>query len=530
MASTKVVVFFRNDLRVADNYCLNLASKEAAKAKERGDTVEVLPVYCFDPRNFGETEFGSPKTGAYRTRFLLECVADLRHSLQSLGSDLCVSTEAPEALIPRLLQSDGDKRRHIVTCQTEVTSEEMAADEAVERSARGAGGGAEFSMQRVWGATLYHPEDMVHSIEQLPEVFTKWRTQTEAKNVPIRAPQPAPAKGALPLPAKDANAAFWQGCSAPLPTLQDLGFAEGETGEGDPKGVLPFRGGEIAAMARLNHYTLESDALATYFDTRNGMLGADYSSKFSPWLAAGCVSARAVHAACKRYEAERVANKSTYWMTFELMWRDYFKFYVAKHGARLFYPDGVHPREGHKWQKDFSALAAWKEGRTGSPLVDANMREIAATGFMSNRGRQNAASYLVHDLGLDWRLGADHFESLLLDYDVASNWGNWHALAGLQGGRLNRFNIPKQAHQYDPDGAYVRHWCPELARVPRQHVHAPHAMPRALQAEVGCRVGPGGDYPAPQRTLPFSASEVGQRHGDLGGGKRRGGRGGRRRG
>jgi deoxyribodipyrimidine photo-lyase len=123
-----------------------------------------------------------------------------------------------------------------------------------------------------------------------------------------------------------------------------------------------------------------------------------------------------------------------------------------------------------QWREDEEALTRWKQGNTGMPLVDANMRELAATGWMSNRGRQNVASYLILDLGIDWRRGADHFESLLLDYDTASNWGNWVAAAGLTGGRVNKFNITKQSRDYDASGDYLRAWLPELAQVPTEYV------------------------------------------------------------
>lgn len=128
------------------------------------------------------------------------------------------------------------------------------------------------------------------------------------------------------------------------------------------------------------------------------------------------------------------------------------------------------PQSTPQWRDDEEALTRWKQGTTGMPLVDANMRELAATGWMSNRGRQNVASYLILDLGIDWRRGADHFESLLLDYDTASNWGNWVAAAGLTGGRLNKFNITKQSRDYDANGDYLRAWLPELAEVPTEYV------------------------------------------------------------
>jgi deoxyribodipyrimidine photo-lyase len=140
-------------------------------------------------------------------------------------------------------------------------------------------------------------------------------------------------------------------------------------------------------------------------------------------------------------------------------------------------------------------MLAWVEGKTGFPLVDANMRELAATGFMSNRGRQNVCSFLALELNLDWRLGAEYFESVLLDHDVHSNYGNWCAGAGMTGGRLNRFNIVKQGKDYDQHGEYVRHWLPELKDVPPQFVHEPWKMNHFQQKEYGCRLGV--DYPNP---------------------------------
>merc|ERR1719486_1227162 len=126
-------------------------------------------------------------------------------------------------------------------------------------------------------------------------------------------------------------------------------------------------------------------------------------------------------------------------------------------GDKIFVPGGV---SGDKtpWKGSMDALEKWKEGRTGDPLVDANMRELKATGFMSNRGRQNVASFLIFDLGVDWRYGAAHFEELLLDYDPCSNWGNWVAAAGLTGQRVNKFNTKKQLNDYDPKREYVNHW------------------------------------------------------------------------
>merc|ERR1719454_1731275 len=172
-------------------------------------------------------------------------------------------------------------------------------------------------------------------------------------------------------------------------------------------------------------------------------------------------------------------------MVFELLWRDFFRYYCAKHGRAVFMEGG--PIGSYQtWITDAELLERWRAGTLGVPLVDANMRELAATGFMSNRGRQNVASYLALDLQLDWRYGADHFESLLLDYDVASNWGNWVSAAGLTGGRINRFNIVKQSKDYDPDGEYIKKWCPELKDVPVPLCFEPHKMSRGDQERFNC--------------------------------------------
>ena len=177
-----------------------------------------------------------------------------------------------------------------------------------------------------------------------------------------------------------------------------------------------------------------------------------------------------------------------------MLWRDFFKYFALKHGDNIFFPGGT-INSDKDWKHYDKNLQAWAEGRTGFPLVDANMRELAATGFMSNRGRQNVASFLALELNQDWRYGAEHFEALLLDHDVHSNYGNWCSAAGMTGGRLNRFNIVKQSKDYDQHGEYVRHWIPELKDVPTQFVHEPWKMNQFQQMEYNCNLGV--DYPNP---------------------------------
>ena len=210
--------------------------------------------------------------------------------------------------------------------------------------------------------------------------------------------------------------------------------------------AFPFKGGETAALERVNDYLWGSNAIITYKDTRNRLIGTQYSTKFSSWLANGSLSPRYVHEQIKKYEDSKIANQSTYWVIFQLLWRDFFRFVTLKAGNKIFHAKGIRGRDV-AYKKDLDLFDKWKNGKTGVPFVDANMREMLLTGWMSNRGRQNVASFLVKDLNLEWRLGAEWFESQLIDFDVCSNYGNWNYAAGVGNDpRVDRkFNIIKKA-------------------------------------------------------------------------------------
>lgn len=466
MNQKRILIWYRQDLRLHDHEPMAEALQQQA---------QVIPVYCFDERQFATTSFGFPKTGAFRAQFLLESVADLRKSLSQLGSNLVVRQGQPEKIIPALVS---DLNISAVYFHREVTAEELAVETALQTALTQ----MSVSLKRFWGTTLYHRDHLPFRIEQLPELFTSFRKAVEKKAF-ITPSLPTPQK--LPhLPPLD---------TGELPQLTHWGLEKPTL---DSRAVLPFQGGETAGLARLHHYFWSQDCLKTYKKTRNGMLGADYSAKFSPWLALGCLSPRLIYEQVKQYEAERVKNDSTYWLVFELLWRDFFRFMAAKHGNHLFRPSGLQGID-IPWKEDWDRFKLWQEGLTGFPLVDANMRELATTGFMSNRGRQNVASFLTKNLGINWILGAEWFESRLIDYDVCSNWGNWNYTAGVGNDArgFRYFNIPKQSKTYDPKGNYIRHWLPELASIPGDKIHAPGKLSNQEQKQFGVRLGV--DYPRP---------------------------------
>jgi len=474
----RILLWFRNDLRLHDHEPLHRAVQQNAQ-----QGAEIIPLYCFDPRQFGKTPFGFPKTGAYRAQFLIETVADLRKGLRSRGSDLVIRQGKPEDEITAIVK---DLNIDAVYWHEEVTSEETEVEQRVETALNQ----LKVTSEVYWGATLYHPDDLPFEIKKLPEVFTQFRKAVE-KDSQVFPTFAAPEK----LPSLPTAIDLGE-----LPTLSDLGL---EPTPIDDRGVLPFKGGESEAFKRLQHYFWDTDRLQIYKETRNGMLGADYSSKFSPWLANGSLSPRKVYEEVQRYESKKKKNNSTYWMIFELIWRDYFRFICAKYGKKVFRKGGIRglPIE---WQQDWPRFDLWCEGNTGYPLVDANMREISATGFMSNRGRQNVASFLTKNLGIDWHMGAEWFESLLIDYDVCSNWGNWNYTAGVGNDArgFRYFNIPKQSKDYDPKGDYVKHWLPELEELPAQKVHSPWKLQPVEQKRFNVRLGV--DYPNPVVNLQKS--------------------------
>ena len=239
--------------------------------------------------------------------------------------------------------------------------------------------------------------------------------------------------------------------------MNELGL---ESEEIDSRAAIQFKGGETEAINRLNHYFHESQCLSSYKETRNGMIGADYSSKFSAWLANGCISPRFIYSEIKNYESQFGANDSTYWLIFELLWRDFFRFMFKKHQTKFFLFEGIKSEKQNSKSLNEKLLSQWINGSTNSDFINANMLELKLTGFMSNRGRQNVASYFCNELNIDWRFGAAYFEQQLIDYDVCSNWGNWAYLAGVGNDpRQNRvFNIEKQAADYDKKKVFRNLW------------------------------------------------------------------------
>ena len=424
------IIWFRNNLRVNDNRVLNEAIKQHTN---------VIAIYCFDPRHFEVGSFEFKKTEKFRAKFLIETVEDLKHNLKSLNIEFFVYHEKPENVIPELVEQFQVKSIYL---QKEWTSEEVNVLEQVKSNST-----EHVSFKEYYDQFLYHPEDIEMPFSQIPQVFTNFRKKIE-KYSSVR-----PDKEPL-TPEAIQNISN----NTKIPTLEDLGFENFNT---HPNSAFAFKGGENAALNRLDDYFFQTKKLGIYKKTRNGLVGTDFSSKFSPWLANGSISARTIYWNVKVFEKEHYKNQSTYWLIFELIWRDYFKYISLKHGDNIFKIGGILNKD-YEWKTDKAFINKWMAGETHSSFVNANMIELKKTGWMSNRGRQNVASFFAKNLLLDWRIGAAYFESLLIDYDVHSNYGNWLYVAGVGNDpRDRKFNVDIQAERYDANGKFQKLWLQE---------------------------------------------------------------------
>jgi len=425
---TRVWILFTDNLRVRDNTVFDAAYAGAN---------QVLPIYFHNTTEAKREVYSMRKVWPYRAKFLCESLINLDKNLEKLWGRLAIIKGESIEILAEYIVAQKLKKVYV---QEAVWQDEYQSIKKLKKLLEK----QNIGLFSVWDHTLVYKDDLPFQISELPQVFTQFRKWVE-KHSAILAPLEIP---------KDVH--FISYNDTEYLYLWDFWYKEKVL---DPRSVLDFEWGEDAAWLRLEHYFWETESLSQYKETRNGMIGADYSSKFSAWLSLGCISSRSIYAEVQRYEKTVKKNNSTYWLVFELLWRDFFQFIFLEDRIK-FFRDFTSETEILTGESDKRKFERWKGGRLGVPFVDANMRELALTGFMSNRGRQNVASYLVNDLGLNWRLGAMYFESVLVDYDVASNWGNWAYVAWVGNDpREDRyFNIERQQSIYDPQGTYRKLW------------------------------------------------------------------------
>ncbi|WP_028025426.1 DASH family cryptochrome [Enterovibrio calviensis] len=414
----KGLIWFRNDLRLADNPALVALSRRCTHA---------LMVYVIDPAWLKPSRYQSRHLGRFREEFLYQSLRALERELKKRKQRLVVKVGNPLEIIPALC-----KQHQIdyvgITDHPGVYERQQVA--YLNRTLR-----CEVNVSESF--TLFLRNQLPFEQANFPQTFSQFRKHLEQQNtlpcIPICAPESLPA-------VIQERRDIWGG--------QEFVYD-----------LTPYHGGEDSAMVQLNQYFWKSQGLKNYKKTRNGLEGWQFSSRLSAWLANGSISARMVAAELDNYEYRHGRDESSTAMFAELLWREYFQWMMHYHGARMFAFDGIQKKRPLTtfYCEQFKS---WEQGTTDYPIVNACMRQLNQTGYMSNRGRQIVASCLVNELGVDWRFGAAYFEQQLIDFDVAANYGNWQYLAGVGADPRGQrhFNLEHQAKTYDPDGSFVARW------------------------------------------------------------------------
>jgi deoxyribodipyrimidine photo-lyase len=444
------IVWLRRDLRVHDHPAL-------VTALERHG--EVVPFFCLDDRLLHGRNASGP-----RTQFLLECLADLQNSLEDRGGRLAIRRGRPEHELVKLAAATGARDVYFTG---EVTPFGRARDRRVHEATTAAG-------------LRLHACPGLTAVDDVGDLRTKGSGRPYTVFSPFfRAWLAEPRRAVLAAPERIRVPAGVEGGA--LPTLEELGLVQEVTD--------PIRGGEAEGRRRVSAFL--AAPVRDYEDTSDS-LGADRTSRLSPFLHFGCVSPREIESGLAHDQGAAAFRR-------QLAWREFYQGLILHFPGNAVEEFQERYRGSLAYPGDDEAFERWTRGTTGFPLVDAGMRQLRHEGWMHNRARLVVGSFLTKDLGVDWRRGERWFMRLLIDGDEASNNGNWQWIASVGADPqpfFRRIYSPRRhMERYDPGGRYVRHWVPELRGVPDPYLREPWTMPPALQREMGCVIGT--DYPPP---------------------------------
>ncbi len=376
----RIIYWFRNDLRLDDNEAFWAAA---------GDASQLLPVYVFDPRRFRLRDLGFRKTGLNRAYHIREAVHNLQQRLQEKHGNLIIRVGEPEKIIADLAKLHEASE---VRASKEITLEETNVEASLSKRLKG----INVDISLTWMSTLIHPHDLPVYISRLPEAYSRFAALT--RKTPIR--NPVPEKGSIPFMAGETGFA--------LPDLKELGFSEEELNTGKSPDVRSMTEAELKSLAV------------------SGKAGIE---QFLNWVSDGLLSPRMAY----HYTSGTPAGAALH---DQLAWRDYLQFLALKYGTRLFKPSGLVHRIDKEWKYDRESFHRWKDGETSSPEVNRSMKTLARTGMLSFGEARTAAQYLTVELGVNWTWGAAWFESQLMNYEVALNWGIWNYFAGVGPGLM----------------------------------------------------------------------------------------------
>jgi deoxyribodipyrimidine photo-lyase len=449
----RAIWWIRRDLRLSDNPALQAALERAE---------QVLPLFILDPKLLN-----SPYVGEKRLAFLFDGLRRLDQDLRSRGSRLFIRSGDPEKVLRELY-----KELEV----GQIYAEQDYSPYAKQRDDRVT---AVLPFERIHGLTVQHPS-AVHKQDGDPyRVYSPYRRAWKALPIPLlRAASLAPEHIETPEDRRPQEI-------PPTPTQPE---------------APSFPAGEAEAQRRLIRFCEGPNARIYDYHEQRDHLGRRGTSQLSPYLRFGMLSSRraataAVRAQEKAPDDRAEAGVGT-WLN-ELIWRDFY-FSILSHFPEVRSRSFRDNLRAVRWSNNESDFEAWKQGKTGYPVVDAAMRQLLEAGWMHNRARMIVASFLVKDLLIDWRWGERWFMQHLIDGDPAANNGGWQWSAGTgtdAAPYFRVFNPIRQGEKFDPDGAYIRRWLPELKGVPDRFIHEPWEMPKDVQTSVNCIIG--RSYPAP---------------------------------
>ena len=431
---TKInIVLFTNNLRLHDNKTIHKAQHQSKPW---------IGIYCFPPKLYSEWQ-GVKRSTPRRRKWLYDAVKHLQEQIQNKGGQLYIHKGTPQEAL-RTIQ----KNHNIDTVfiEKEPGTEEQRTRQTIKQ---------QYNVETTHTTWLYNPKDI--PVQNISKTFTQFKKEAQRNSVQKPLPKPKQIHGAnIDLPEEPLRKDIIQG------TITEPSQTN-----------IPFEPTEKAGLQRLQTYTWEKKLPKTYKKTRNKLQGKNTTTKYSIWLAHGALSPKKIYHETTKFEKQHGSNKSTYWIKFELTWRDFFRHQYRKHKHNLYTEGGIQQKQ-IPWKDSPQRLKAFINAETGYPLIDAAVRELKATGYMSNRARQNVASFFTKNLYLDWRIGAVFFEKHLLDYNTTSNYGNWqyNTSIGNDSRPYRYFNIIKQSKRYNA-AQYIKNWIPELKHIPNKHVHTP---------------------------------------------------------
>ncbi|GGD46230.1 deoxyribodipyrimidine photo-lyase [Malaciobacter pacificus] len=417
------IIVFRNNLRIDDNYPLYNACK---------DSEYVLGLYSLE--NLQGEIYNFKKCDVFREKFIKESLLNLKENLSYYGINLSVVNSISEAL--KLLDSKYDITIYF---DKEVGSEELEFENILKQ----------YNYKSYFTQTMITPFEFDYK-----KSFSHFRKKAEKQEI-----------------------------KEPLGKIETKKSVEFETLDiqipnikiENPHAIV-FKGGETEALKQLQNYLPK---IHEYKTTRNEMSGFENSTKFSPYLAMGCISPRRIYHEIKKQEKITYESESSYWIYFELLWRDFFHLVMKYSQNKLFLKSGIKDKK-YNFREDKKLFRDFFSANTGLDLIDSSINELRSTGWLSNRNRQIVASYFVKNLGLDWRVGAAFFESFLVDYNPASNYGNWAYQAYVGNDTSYRlFDVKKQSNMYN-GSEYINKWLVEKSNKKIDYI----SMAETVKSEV----------------------------------------------